>query len=180
MIREEVVELEVSDDDILYYIDDEQGNEIGFAVLEDGKEVEYYYAQEEPLASKAVGKAVDTVLGGVHKIADENPYVTREQVADASRDLNNIYKQNAETVNALRGVGKDFKEFTSFLKDPVGLKTPPQTQEKVAEAAAAAVAATAPAPEPEPDFTPVELPDLDFTPMEVPASASNQPAPGVQ
>ncbi len=39
----ETVELEYSEDDILYYIEDEEGTEIGFALEEDGVEVEYYY-----------------------------------------------------------------------------------------------------------------------------------------
>ena len=39
----EAFEIEVSEDDIVYYIWDEDDNEIGFAVMEDGKEVEYYY-----------------------------------------------------------------------------------------------------------------------------------------
>lgn len=39
----ETVELEYSEDDILYYIEDEDGTELGFALLEDGEEVEYYY-----------------------------------------------------------------------------------------------------------------------------------------
>ena len=39
----ESVELEYSEDDILYYIMDEDDNEIGFALEEDGQEVEYYY-----------------------------------------------------------------------------------------------------------------------------------------
>ena len=39
----ETVELEYSEDDILYYIEDEDGTEIGFALEEDGFEVEYYY-----------------------------------------------------------------------------------------------------------------------------------------
>ena len=39
----ETIELEYSEDDILYYIEDEDGTEIGFALEEDGVEVEYYY-----------------------------------------------------------------------------------------------------------------------------------------
>ena len=39
----ETVELEYSEDDIIYYIVDEDDNEIGFALEEDGREVEYYY-----------------------------------------------------------------------------------------------------------------------------------------
>ena len=66
MSKTEVVEIEYSDDDILYYIDDEQGNEIGFAVLEDGKEVEYYYVDSlGDKVGQAVGTVVDGVVGGV-------------------------------------------------------------------------------------------------------------------
>lgn len=39
----ETVELEFSEDDVLYYLEDEDGNEIGFAIEEDGEEVEYFY-----------------------------------------------------------------------------------------------------------------------------------------
>ena len=39
----EVVELEYSEDEILYYLVDEDGIEIGFAIDENGREVEYYY-----------------------------------------------------------------------------------------------------------------------------------------
>ena len=43
LAEEEVIELEVSEEDILYYIADEDDNEIGFAILENGEEVGYYY-----------------------------------------------------------------------------------------------------------------------------------------
>jgi uncharacterized protein YrzB (UPF0473 family) len=43
----EYFELEYSEDDIAYYLVDEDGNEVGFAVLEDGKEVEYFYADDD-------------------------------------------------------------------------------------------------------------------------------------
>ena len=43
----ETVELEYSEDDILYYIVDENDEEIGFAIMEDGEEVEYYYEEIE-------------------------------------------------------------------------------------------------------------------------------------
>ena len=34
----EVVELELSDDDIVRYLEDDQGNRIGFVIMEDGEE----------------------------------------------------------------------------------------------------------------------------------------------
>ena len=39
----ETVEMEISEDDILYYLVTEDGEEIGFVILEDGQEVECYY-----------------------------------------------------------------------------------------------------------------------------------------
>ena len=44
MADEETFELEVAEEDILYRSVDEQGNEVGIAGMEDGQEVEYYYA----------------------------------------------------------------------------------------------------------------------------------------
>ena len=42
----ESFEIEVSEEDILYYIEDEDGNQVGFAVMEDGEEVEYFFDGE--------------------------------------------------------------------------------------------------------------------------------------
>ena len=39
----EIVEMEYSEDDILYYLVDEDDNEVGFVIEEDGVEVECYY-----------------------------------------------------------------------------------------------------------------------------------------
>ena len=39
----ESFEIEISEEDILYYIEDEDGNQVGFAVMEDGEEVEYFF-----------------------------------------------------------------------------------------------------------------------------------------
>lgn len=47
-ISEDAMELEFSEEDVAYYIDDEDGNEIGVALYdEDGNEVEYYYSDED-------------------------------------------------------------------------------------------------------------------------------------
>lgn len=44
----ETVELEISEDDIEAYLVDEDGNEIGFVIIEDGVEIECYYEEDEP------------------------------------------------------------------------------------------------------------------------------------
>ena len=44
----ETIEIEVSEDDITAYLQDEDGREIGFCMLdENGIEQEYFYAEEE-------------------------------------------------------------------------------------------------------------------------------------
>ena len=53
----ETVELEYSEEDIVYYIFDEDGNEIGFALEENGAEVEYYYDGTDPSEFETVEEA---------------------------------------------------------------------------------------------------------------------------
>ncbi len=57
----ETVELEYSEEDILYYIEDEDGTEIGFALEEDGVEVEYYYEGFEADDYETVSEPVAAV-----------------------------------------------------------------------------------------------------------------------
>lgn len=54
----ELVELEYTEDDIAYYIEDEDGNELGFAILDEaGNEVEYYYDEADANAYEEVAPA---------------------------------------------------------------------------------------------------------------------------
>ena len=133
MAKTEVVEIEYSDDDILYYIDDEQGNEIGFAVLEDGKEVEYYYADSlGDKVGQAVGTVVDGVVGGVKEAIDDNPFVSAEGVSHLRDDLNVIYKENADTMNSLRSIAQDMRDFKDLF---TGKPLKPRPEEKKSSAA---------------------------------------------
>ena len=81
----EVVELEYSEEDILYYLVDEDDNEVGFVIEEDGREVECYYegfdedefevVEDDPAPAKAEKPAEPYVAekaedhGYLHKIA---------------------------------------------------------------------------------------------------------------
>ena len=133
MSKTEVVEIEYSDDDILYYIDDEQGNEIGFAVLEDGKEVEYYYVDSlGDKVGQAVGTVVDGVVGGVKEALDDNPFVSAEGVSHLRDDLNVIYKENADTMNSLRSIAQDMRDFKDLF---TGKPLKPRSEEKKSTAA---------------------------------------------
>lgn len=101
----ELVELELDDEDIVRYIDDEDGNRIGFVLLEDDEEVEYLYVEEEEEA-----------------VEEDNPYdigITKEGVAEATNDMNAIYKDGIAVAAELKGAFDDIKEafsFSSILK----------------------------------------------------------------
>lgn len=106
----EEIELEFSEDDIVSYLVDEDDNEIGFTLLdEDGNEVEYYYVEEDVEEDASDGK-------------EENPYdlgITKEGVAQATNDMNAIYKDGIAVATELKGALDDIKsafDFTSVLK----------------------------------------------------------------
>lgn len=104
----EVVELELSDDDIVRYLEDEQGNRIGFVIMEDGEEAEYLYVEgdEDEQADSEV--ADDGSLG-----------ITRDGVQQATDDMNAIFKDGVKMAAEFKGAFDDIKsalDFSSLLK----------------------------------------------------------------
>ena len=95
----ETVEIEYSEDDIEAYIVDEDDNEIGFILLdEDGNEIEYYYDDDE-------------------EAAKDNPYdlgITREGVAEATSDMNDIYRDGVAIAVDLKDALSEIKEALDF------------------------------------------------------------------
>ena len=93
----ETIELEIADEDILYYLYDEDGNEIGFVVEEDGIEVECYYAEDdddaEGHAPYIPEKAEDH--GRLHKLA-----------SIAGFEGNKARKAAGEQLDKVRGVAE--------------------------------------------------------------------------
>ena len=104
----ELVELELDEDDIVRYLEDEDGNRIGFVLMEDGEECEYLYVEEDG--------------DGASGDDEDNPYdlgITKEGVAEATNDMNAIYKDGIAVAAELKGAFDDIKsalDFTSFLK----------------------------------------------------------------
>lgn len=104
----ELVELELDDDDIVRYIEDDDGNQIGFVLLDDeGNEEEYYYVEDDEVADDE---------------DEDNPFdlgITKEGVAAATNDMNAIYKDGIAVAAELKGAFDDIKDalnFTSFIK----------------------------------------------------------------
>lgn len=117
----ETVELEYSEEDILYYIVDEDDNEIGFALEEDGQEVEYYYegfdgddyeAAEEPAAEPEPEpvqlepqKAAD--YGRLHKMAAIAGFTGNKARTKAEEKLGKVRSKAEEGVDKVRSKAED-------------------------------------------------------------------------
>lgn len=117
--EDELYEIEVDEDDIYAYIVDEDDNEIGFILLgEDGEEEEYYYADEEPVAESARVDA-PTKSTKSRRAADDEEYdlgIAREGVAEATADMNAIYKDGIQIAAELKSTFDDISAGFDFLK----------------------------------------------------------------
>ena len=104
----EVVELELSDDDIVRYLEDEDGNRIGFVIMEDGEEAEYLYVEDDENEDAGGEVADDGSLG-----------ITRDGVQQATDDMNAIFKDGVKMAAEFKGAFDDIKsalDFSSILK----------------------------------------------------------------
>lgn len=104
----EVVELELSDDDIVRYLEDEDGNRIGFVIMEDGEEAEYLYVEDDEPEHDVYDVVDDGSLG-----------ITRDGVQQATDDMNAIFKDGVKMAAEFKGAFDDIKsalDFSSLLK----------------------------------------------------------------
>ena len=104
----EVVELELSDDDIVRYLEDDQGNRIGFVIMEDGEEAEYLYVEDDEDEQADSDVVDDGSLG-----------ITRDGVQQATDDMNAIFKDGVKMAAEFKGAFDDIKsalDFSSLLK----------------------------------------------------------------
>ncbi len=118
---EEVIEMEIADEDIYAYLVDEDDNEIGFVLIdENGDEQEYYYVDmsEYEIVDEIVDAGGDEESHAAQAEDDEefDLGITREGVAEATDDLNAIYRDGAEVAAELKATMEDINEGLSFLK----------------------------------------------------------------
>ncbi len=122
----ELVELELSEEDIVRYIEDEEGGRIGFVVLEDGEEVEYLLvdddaddADDQGVADDAVSAAHRDDSKSVEVSEDGSLGITRDGVQQATDDMNAIFKDGVKVAAEMKGAFDDIKsalDFGSLLK----------------------------------------------------------------
>ncbi|WP_165251615.1 hypothetical protein [Adlercreutzia sp. ZJ304] len=122
---EEVFEMEIAEDDIYAYLVDDEDNEIGFIIIDEaGNEQEYYYVDmseyeiidsEDVSTDKPKSKS-DSKLSSKNDEDDFDLGITREGVAEATADMNDIYKEGAQVAVELKETLSDIQEELSFLK----------------------------------------------------------------
>lgn len=140
MADEETIELELSEDDIVRYITDDAGREVGIVVLEDGKEVEYLYAEDDNDASAAPddesGSTAPSDESGAAEpaVADssedaesdaapaESEEISYKAVQGATDDMNAIFKDGVKVASEFKGAYDDIKEALNF-KDLLDVKS---------------------------------------------------------
>lgn len=108
---EEVIEMEIEDGDIYAYLVDEDDNEIGFVLLdEDGNEQEYYYVDmseyEFTDEGDAAGSGNDERENAPVARAENSDRFdigfSREAIAEATDDMNAIYKEGSAVASELK------------------------------------------------------------------------------
>ena len=100
-LGEEVFELEFDDDDVEYYIVDEDDNEIGVCVKENGQLVEYLY-EEEP---ESAPKATDYV---------------KKQVSETADSLKNMKEELYKSKDDAQAVAKELKDAKDEIENLLG------------------------------------------------------------
>lgn len=116
-LEEEVIEMELEEGDIYAIIVDEDDNEIGFVLLdENGNEQEYYYVDMDEY--EFVEEEDDEPVHVVRASDDEefDLGITREGVAEATVDMNAIYKEGSAVLSELKDTMDEINEGMSFLK----------------------------------------------------------------
>lgn len=117
-LEEEVIEMEIEDGDIHAYLVDEDDNEIGFVLIdEDGNEQEYYYVDMDEYEFVDDDDAnTDTKVVRASDGEEFDLGITREGVAEATADVNAIYKEGAQVAAELKDTFAEIGEGMSFLK----------------------------------------------------------------
>lgn len=106
----QIVELDFNEDDVAYYIVDENDKEIGVCLIEDGQEVEYLYEPEKDEAElKQFAKEQAAV-------AAANIKVVRDQVSDFKDEAVEVAKElkaaSSEIQSTMDEIKNSFKIFS--------------------------------------------------------------------
>lgn len=114
-LEDEVVELEFDDESVSYYIVDEDDNEIGVCLIENGEEVEYMYEDSEPQNIVSDAK-VDVAKLQANEVA-EGIKNMKGELETFKGDAESVTKELRETTDQLKTMLDDVKDsFRIFPK----------------------------------------------------------------
>lgn len=118
-LEAEVIEMEIEDGDIYAVIVDEDDNEIGFILLDDdGNQQEYYYVTDDDQEDEDGDEGAQVIRASDEKEFDLN--ISRAGVTEATKDMNEVYREGAQVVGELKSVADEIKSSFDFLKNPLG------------------------------------------------------------
>ncbi len=102
----EVVEMEISEDQILYYLIDEDDNEVGFVIEEDGAEVECYYEGFDATDFEVIEEETASQPAPENTSADEEdeePGYLYKMASIAGHEGNKVRKKAEKKLDKVRG-----------------------------------------------------------------------------
>ena len=131
--QDQVVEVEVDEDDILYYFVDKSGREIGFAAKgEDGQKVEYFYPEDEepsePEKSSAMEKSGLPIIGDA---------VSKDDLKDMAGTIKDVAMEGYSTI-------ADIMDQVDDMRDSLDAINPKKRRQARREAKRNAAASTPP------------------------------------
>ena len=111
---EEVIELEFDEDSVEYYIVDENNNEIGVCLNENGKKIEYLYQDlETDEKAKEIKKNIDKLKSQ----AD----VAKQSLKSVNDELYSVKDEALDIYSELKGTYNDLNNIVDGLKDDLKL-----------------------------------------------------------
>ena len=107
---EEVIELEFDEDSVEYYIVDENDNEIGVCLNENGKNVEYLYQEIDNFQNE------ENVRQNIDKLRAQAK-VAKQSLKTVNDELYNVKDEAMDVYSELKGTYKELNSIVDGLKD---------------------------------------------------------------
>lgn len=107
-LDDEVIELEFDEESVSYYIVDENNNEIGVCLIEDGEEVEYLYEDED---KQAVYIAAE--------VAKQRSLMAAANIESVKQEMTDFKDQALDAAKELQNATNEIKEIMEDAKDSI-------------------------------------------------------------
>lgn len=117
-LDEELVELEFDEESVSYYIVDEDDNEIGVCLFEDGEEVEYLYDDSEEEAEEGVEQpSKQSIDEAKAKALKAQTQEVKEGIEGMKDELETFKGDAAQVAGELKQTADELKGMLDDVKD---------------------------------------------------------------